>query len=113
MGGHGQGHQVRNRFTAQGIEHGASCRKRVRHVAGVAIALQRRKPFSSANVDFDALLLESLKLFDEFPRSRLEPRVFDHAQHAVIERNGLAAAMSSYELADFALEELDGLRPHV
>ena len=80
----------------------------LRRWGGHSSGLQCSEPFSSAHVDFDTLLLSRLSCSMNLRAPHLKALILEHTQNAVIERHGLAATVLIYELADFAIEEVDG-----
>ena len=51
----------------------------------VAVFFQRLAPFAAADVDFDPGVFQPLELRYEATCALLEARVFEHAEHAVVE----------------------------
>ena len=60
--------------------------------SGLAVLFEGRAAFAAADVDLDAGVGHPLELRHESPRAFFEPRVFEHAEHAVVKRDGAVSA---------------------
>ena len=75
--------------------------KTVCHPVGLAVLLQGRAPFAAADVHLDAGVLHPLELRHEGLGAGFETRVFEHAEHAVVESDRrLALDSRANEFAD-------------
>ena len=110
LGRHAKRHQIRHRLAAEGVEHRAAGGEDVGDPVFFAVFFEGRAAFAAADVDFDAVVGHPLELRDEARGAAFEPRVFEHAEHAVVERD---RAVQFDELADGLFEQLARFRADV